>query len=207
MTFDQDFIDLSYTNAFCVFRKINLDLSSSYGRKKISKRFLSEACPHLLDEWHPELNQHLDPNKVYAGSKTVIWWICSKNKKHVWDTPAYTRSNVKSPKGCPFCAGQRVHPDESLEALYPELAKWWDYSKNVLLPSQVLPGSGKKVFWKCDQGHETERVINKIVKYGTCTKCERKSYKTIVEKKSGVKKRNYLILSTSRVLPISIQNF
>ena len=42
----------------------------------------------------------------------------------------------------------------SLETKYPEIAKEWDHEKNgLLLPSQIMAGSNKKVWWKCSKGH------------------------------------------------------
>ena len=39
---------------------------------------------------------------------------------------------------------------DDLETLYPELAKEWHPTLNgTLLPSDVLPGSNRKVYWKC----------------------------------------------------------
>ena len=33
--------------------------------------------------------------------------------------------------------------------LYPDLKKEWDYEKNVELPENISPSSGKKIFWIC----------------------------------------------------------
>ena len=44
---------------------------------------------------------------------------------------------------------------DDLETVNPELIKEWNYEKNDKLPSQYLPKSGKKVWWKCQKcGHE-----------------------------------------------------
>ena len=42
----------------------------------------------------------------------------------------------------------------------PSLAKEWNYEKNNdLTPTDVLPNSGKKVWWKCQKGHEWQAKI------------------------------------------------
>ncbi len=47
-----------------------------------------------------------------------------------------------------------------LQTTNPELAKEWNYEKNGdLKPSDVLPGSHKKVWWKCQKGHEWEAAV------------------------------------------------
>ena len=50
---------------------------------------------------------------------------------------------------------QKVIPGKNdLLTVYPELAKEWNYEKNDdLMPSSVLPGSHKKVWWKCSKNH------------------------------------------------------
>ena len=47
-----------------------------------------------------------------------------------------------------------------LATKYPALAKEWDIHKNgELLPQMVSAGSGKKVWWKCENGHEWQATI------------------------------------------------
>lgn len=44
--------------------------------------------------------------------------------------------------------------------LYPEIAAEWNYEKNEdLKPEMFLPGSGKRVWWKCAYGHEWKTAI------------------------------------------------
>lgn len=47
-----------------------------------------------------------------------------------------------------------------LETINPALAKEWNYNKNSLKPFEVSFGSGKKVWWKCSNGHEWQAVIS-----------------------------------------------
>lgn len=48
-----------------------------------------------------------------------------------------------------------------LASLYPDLAKEWHPTKNgELTPDQVTPGSNRKVWWRCELGHEFEQVIS-----------------------------------------------
>ena len=41
----------------------------------------------------------------------------------------------------------------------PELAKEWDYDKNVLTPYDIPAYSNQKVWWKCSEGHTWEAGI------------------------------------------------
>lgn len=50
--------------------------------------------------------------------------------------------------------------NNSLLECFPEIAKEWDCDKNGdLSPDMFSKGSGKKVWWKCPQGHSYQAVI------------------------------------------------
>ena len=67
---------------------------------------------------------------------------------------------------------------DDLLTVNPELCKEWDYSKNTLDPSKLLPGSGKKAWWKCQKcGHEWQTTIASRKKHG-CPKCNHRKAKT-----------------------------
>ena len=64
---------------------------------------------------------------------------------------------------CPYCSNKKVksNKENSLFFLFPEIAKEWDYEKNGdLKPTDVTKGSDKKVWWKCEKGHEWKAPIN-----------------------------------------------
>jgi len=121
----------------------------------MAKKFVSDD-PRLLSEWHPTKNGDLSPDSVTAGSHKRVWWLCGKG--HEWET--ITKSRAKDGNGCPFCSGHRVCSDNSLQTLWPELSEQWHPTKNGdLTPNDVTAGSNKKVWWKCEQGHEWRAVI------------------------------------------------
>ncbi|MEV0299237.1 zinc-ribbon domain-containing protein [Nocardia sp. NPDC050710] len=43
----------------------------------------------------------------------------------------------------------------------PDIARDWHPDRNDLTPDKVSPGSDKKVWWRCPQGHEYENTISK----------------------------------------------
>lgn len=52
-------------------------------------------------------------------------------------------------------------PTKSLADLYPELLGEWYSPKNFpLRPNELSPGSNKKVWWKCEKGHEWQATIS-----------------------------------------------
>ena len=74
---------------------------------------------------------------------------------------------------CPYCSRNKVLSGyNDLLTLNPILSTEWDYRKNVeLRPEQVAPNSNKKVWWKCDKGHEWQAIINSRNKGNGCPYC------------------------------------
>ena len=62
---------------------------------------------------------------------------------------------------------------KSLEIMFPDIAKEWDYEKNKgLLPSQFYATSGRKVWWTCPKGHSYDCTIShRTVDKNGCPYC------------------------------------
>jgi hypothetical protein len=68
---------------------------------------------------------------------------------------------------------RQANATSSLAALYPQIAAQWHPTRNVsLLASQVTPGSGRKVWWKCRKGpdHEWQAIVADRRRFG-CPFC------------------------------------
>ena len=134
---------------------------------------LAETMPHLIDEWHPTKNGTLTPYDITAGRFKPVWWLCIKCG-HEWEA---SPNNRKKGVGCPCCSGRVPKKGSNdLETLYPNITKEWDIEKNFpLKPSDVHPGSGKKVWWKCSKcGHLWLKEIRQMLKYNKCPSCSKK---------------------------------
>ena len=66
-----------------------------------------------------------------------------------------------------------VCADNCLQTVNPSLAAEWHPVKNGRLTTRdVTPGSNKRVWWRCEKGHEWEAIINSRSKgYGRCPYC------------------------------------
>ena len=52
-------------------------------------------------------------------------------------------------------------PENSIAKTFPQLAQEWASDLNTNIdPLSLLPGSDKKVWWRCSQGHEWETRVN-----------------------------------------------
>ena len=67
---------------------------------------------------------------------------------------------------------------KSLLNFNPQLAKEWNYEKNgKLQPDMVTTNSHKKVWWKCEKGHEWQSVIAYRNRGYRCPICAREKRK------------------------------
>ncbi len=111
---------------------------------------LQVANPRLSKEWHSVKNTNLTPSDVTPKSGKRVWWQC--NRGHEWQVDIATRSKGS---GCPYCAKNLTSKDRNLKVLNPILAEQWHPTKNGdLTPEGVLPNTHKKVWWRCNEGHE-----------------------------------------------------
>ncbi|HEC66276.1 MAG TPA: hypothetical protein ENI23_13385 [bacterium] len=144
------------------------------GRVAGQKNNLEETHSHLLLEWDYEKNK-IGPKEVKAGSNKKVWWCCSKEScGYKWEMYVYRRALLG--RGCHACANHIVWDKNSLSTLFPEVAVQWS-SRNRVGPNKVVPGSGKRVWWKCLKlgcQHEWKTDIYSRT-YGDagCPKCSR----------------------------------
>ena len=86
------------------------------------------------------------------------------------------RSPISGPRGFATAAapGPRVPWERSLQAVAPEVAAQWHLTKNGdVTPSDVVAGSGRKYWFKCDVhwDHEWEATLNSRVSGGHGCPC------------------------------------
>ena len=147
----------------------------------------------LAKEWHPTKNGDLTPYNVVCNSNKEVWWQCSKNPKHEWKTKISTRNSKGN--NCPYCVGQLPSKDYNLLFINPELCKEWDYNKNKKKPEEYTPGSGKKVWWMCEKGHEWQATIKSRNDGSNCPYCAHllpsKDYNLLVINPELSKEWNY----------------
>lgn len=156
-----------------VSNKVNQQTRCPYcANKKIIIGFndLATTNPELLEEWDYEKNDKLGikPENVVLNSTKIIHWKCKNG--HEWTT---TLNNRARGSNCPYCSGRyAISGENDIATLFPELLKEWDYEKNDQLgikPQNVKKNTDKKVWWKCEKGHEYKSsIVNRTKSKGTC---------------------------------------
>lgn len=129
---------------------------------------------NLLKEWDYEKNQEVNIKNVPLNEqKTKYWWKCKNG--HEWQSTV--RNRVRYTMICPHCSNKKsleINKHNSLEYNCPEnILKEWDYDKNKpLTPKDLTYHSLKKVWWKCQKGHEwLTRVKYRTVNNSSCPYC------------------------------------
>lgn len=138
------------------------------GKKVAPGLDLQSLFPKLAAQWHPVKNGETTADQVLPGSHKTVWWRCAHG--HEWK--AMIKSRVDG-NGCPVCANKVVIPGENdLESCAPLLAMQWHPEKNgALRPDQFSCGSGRKVWWRCEHGHEWQAAINARMDGKNCPVC------------------------------------
>ena len=167
-----------------LFDYLNLKISSDTkkDRNEIFKLYkanlknnsLAALNPTLAKEWNYEKNEGLTPDMFVSNSGISVWWKCDNG--HEWKASINKRN---SNQNCPYCSNHRVITGyNDFASNNPYLMKEWDYEKNKSIdPYKVSSGSPKKVWWKCDNGHEWKTSIQKRNDGSNCPYCQNKLVK------------------------------
>ena len=120
------------------------------GHKVVKSNCLETLRPDLVSQWYFKNNGVISPSQFTLGSSKKIWWKCPKGDDHIWEAPISSRVNGS---GCPICSGYKVVKSNSLSTTHPKLSKQWHSELNgQLTEHDVMAGSTKKIWWKCDKG-------------------------------------------------------
>lgn len=150
------------------------------GRLASKENCLFIINPILSSEWNFTKNEILTPNDVTVGSNKKVWWRCGSG--HEWKSNITSRNKGN---GCPYCDGKKVNEENCLAINFPDLVKEWHFIKNSnLTPYNVVPGSDKKVWWVCKNGHEWQSNICNRKNGSRCPVCS-------IENRSGENHPNY----------------
>jgi len=130
-------------------------------RKGYKPNKFSEKNEYVYDNIKLWINQNNFPFSYCSGKfinahERNLLFVCDECK-NTWST---SWSNIMAGQLCPSksCRKNRasergrikfLSEDNSLQTLYPEISKEWDYDKNSLSPSDYCSMSDSKVYWIC----------------------------------------------------------
>ena len=130
---------------------------------------LDTRFPKVAAQWHPTKNLHISPSTVSGSASKKFWWLCALG--HEWE--ASVRNRTYAGSGCPVCVGTTVLAGfNDLESQYPNTAAQWHPTRNAYRPYEVVPGSERKVWWKCSvDGYEWQTTPASRTKTGDTGQC------------------------------------
>ncbi|MFA6915376.1 MAG: zinc-ribbon domain-containing protein [Parachlamydiales bacterium] len=141
-----------------------------------NKRYKAEKDKENFDKLHPLIKQQfckirnkgIELRGLTPGAHTLIQFICC-NCGEVFSSKVkdlqnnLERAKNKEVTGCPYCANKAVNKSNSFGACYPELAKYWDYKKNIdVTPFDVFPGRDEKFYFTCEFGHSFNALLYNV---------------------------------------------
>ena len=134
--------------------------------------------PELQQQWHVDRNMHLGsikirPIKIRPQSGIKAVWQCSKcpaEQPHVWKAVVASRTQGTQ---CPYCLNRRVCLHNSLATIAPDVAQYWNHSKNKQTPEQMLAGSSFRAEWKCPtcSWEWAAPIADRVRNRAGCPKC------------------------------------
>lgn len=142
---------------------------------------INDKYPQLIPFWDSEANE-IESSNVSSNIHITYKWKCHKGHKFT----RMLKSMLKDYE-CPIC--------NSINNTHPELMSEWDRDKNKLIdPSIVSKGSGKLVWWRCQNNHSwSASPARRIYDNSTCPTCNSLGFKYpnllkewIYEKNSGL---------------------
>ena len=141
------------------------------GRKLSKDNTLAVVYPQLLIKWNKERNLPLTPYNITSKYSKNIWWKCEKN--HIWKRKV--KDQLKNDK-CPYCTHRLPSLEYNFAVLYPEIAREWEVNMNHnLKPTQILPKSSLKYYWKCQKGHIWQATPSNRSRGRGCPICYKES--------------------------------
>ena len=130
---------------------------------------LASRRPDLAAQWHPTKNGDVGPTDVSPGSSKRFWWVDEHG--HQWESQVNNRANGT---GCPVCVGQKVLAGfNDLAFRRPDVAADWHPTRNGdLSPQAIAEFSGRKVWFRCAEGHEWQSTVRNRTTLGLgCPVC------------------------------------
>ena len=142
----------------------------------VSSRASGHGCPYCsgnqvlpgfndLATTHPELAEEalFDASTVSKGSGKKLRWRCSLG--HEWEAVVSNRAGNDA--GCVYCTGRKALPGfNDLASLFPAIAQ-----QALFDATQVTSGSGRRLPWRCSEGHEWKASPNARVNGSGCPSC------------------------------------
>lgn len=141
------------------------DLCSQYGITLL--RIRETGC---IDYESDSVKKYIPPYDMRALNEVILFLFDYLNQTLHMDIKA----DVDVARDRISILGQieLSEKNNSVASYCPEILRFWDYNKNgKITPEQIPHSSMKKVFFRCQEGHEWEAVISNFTSSPWCPYC------------------------------------
>lgn len=160
---DYDVADVTYRKKSCPYCS---------GKRVLSGvNDLLSCYPEVVEKYWDWEKNSVEPSSLYKNTSKKAFWKCSECG-YSWESPVSRLT--RDGQGCPCCAGKKVKEGyNDFLYQYPEIvAKYWDYNRNKIKPSEITSGSNKKIYCKCPNcGGEWEDTPKILKDRKVCPVC------------------------------------
>lgn len=129
---------------------------------KSLKQWCEENKEYEELRFYENAQNKIESDKIGFSSPQKVNWKCEKCGMEWKATP--NKMSARPKKDCPFCMHRKPSEFYNLLTECPILIEEWYYQKNSKKPTEYLPNSKKKVWWKCKNGHVWESIISDRVR-------------------------------------------
>lgn len=119
----------------CQVGKTNLAKRATYVIKNSS---LTNTRPDLMKEWDFVKNEGIDPTRLTAGVKDIVWWSCNRCS-HSWES---TVDNRNRGRGCPKCSNRFSYLEEIAVDAILEILEKMNLDFSIIRNSRPLRDDG-----------------------------------------------------------------
>lgn len=150
-------------------------ISNGYGCSICAKRYQYKNSEWIDKASKIHKNKYDYSKTNYSNGKTPVIIICPIHGEFLQQPTEHLQG-----KGCKYCANQAFHPKNSLAALYPDIAKEWDFDLNKesgFTPKTIGIDTRRKFYWHCDKGlnHSYQATIAaRVHRNSGCAVCHGK---------------------------------
>ena len=133
-------------------RSMRREAREQKARSTASLRSTVSDVPEMIAQWHPTRNEGVNPASLSAGSQKKAWW--ADERGHEWEAPVRERRAGRAQ--CPVC---RYKETETVSDVPEMIAQWHPTRNEDTNPHYTPIGSGRKVWWLGECGHEWEAQV------------------------------------------------
>ena len=146
--------------------------------------------------WNTERNGSVTPRQVFPNTRSKFWFTCGVCA-HVFQTCLHCIIYQNS--WCPFCSNHKICTDTECMSCFaksfsshPKSVFWHETKNDSLTPRNVFLNCNRKIWFKCQKGHEFQSRLYHVTRGRWCPSCvhktEQKLYEMLVNDFPSVKR-------------------